>query len=43
MRFIREADVQRAGINFGIDGNRGNMQIAAGANNPHGNLATICN
>src|SRR5689334_13554046 len=43
MRFIGQAHVQRAGVRLRIDGDGGNMQIAAGANNAHRDLAAICN
>ena len=39
--FAGHAYVPRAAIALGIDGNRRNLQIAARANHPHGDLAAI--
>ena len=41
IRLVRLTHMQRIGIRFGVDGNRGQTHVPQGANNPAGDSAAV--
>ena len=43
VRLVGEAEVEGVAVDLGVDGNRGDAEFLAGAEDPHRNLATVGN